>query len=183
LYDGSKSRDRSHYEQFKPYHESFYKYVEPTGATPFSKPARDRALHAIVISLLRLLQPDLADEADASRFTRDKYSERISLIKSFITGRSSDIVRRANAGLVDDSAAIADEIDTILEKWERLAENYDEDHFAYGEQYMFSHPEESYGRLMKVFNTDPHDVNAFDTMTSLRNVDSTVAGNVLIWGE
>lgn len=23
MYDGSKSRDRSHYEQFKPYHESF----------------------------------------------------------------------------------------------------------------------------------------------------------------
>ena len=35
MYDGSKSRDRSHYEQFKPYHESFYKHVEPTGATPF----------------------------------------------------------------------------------------------------------------------------------------------------
>ena len=52
MYDGSKSRDRSHFEQFKPYHESFYKYVEPTGATPFSKPARERALHAVVIALL-----------------------------------------------------------------------------------------------------------------------------------
>lgn len=35
MYDGSKSRDRSHYEQFRAYHESFYKHVEPTGATPF----------------------------------------------------------------------------------------------------------------------------------------------------
>src|SRR5690606_10366833 len=42
LYDGSKSRDRSHYEQFRSYHESFYRYVEPTGATPFSEPARER---------------------------------------------------------------------------------------------------------------------------------------------
>ena len=49
MYDGSKSRDRSHYEQFVGYHESFYKHVEPTGVTPFSKPARDRALHAIII--------------------------------------------------------------------------------------------------------------------------------------
>jgi superfamily II DNA or RNA helicase len=37
LFDGSKSRDRSHYEQFKAYHDSFYKYVEPTGVTPYSK--------------------------------------------------------------------------------------------------------------------------------------------------
>ncbi|NLK73318.1 MAG: helicase, partial [Clostridiales bacterium] len=50
LYDGAKSRDRSHYEQFKAYHESFYKYVEPTVVTPFAKPARDRALHAVIVS-------------------------------------------------------------------------------------------------------------------------------------
>ena len=40
LYDGTKSRDRSHYEQFKSYHESFYKYVDPTGVKPFAKTAR-----------------------------------------------------------------------------------------------------------------------------------------------
>ena len=55
MYDGSKSRDRSHYEQFKAYHECFYRYVEPTGATPFSKPARDTALHAVLISMMRNL--------------------------------------------------------------------------------------------------------------------------------
>ena len=38
------------------------------------------------------------------------------------------------------------------------------------------------GRLMKPFNTSRNDP-AFDTMTSMRNVDSTVAGNVLIWEE
>ena len=42
-YDATKSRDRSHYEQFRAYHDSFYRFVEPTGATPFSKPARERA--------------------------------------------------------------------------------------------------------------------------------------------
>ena len=54
MYDASKSRDRSHYEQFKGYHESFYRHVEPTGVTPFSKPARERALHAVVISGARV---------------------------------------------------------------------------------------------------------------------------------
>lgn len=49
LYNASRPRDRSHYEQFKGYHESFYRYVEPTSVTPFSPPALDRALHAVVI--------------------------------------------------------------------------------------------------------------------------------------
>ncbi|MRN26989.1 hypothetical protein EAI30_20585, partial [Romboutsia ilealis] len=35
-YDATKNRDRSHYERFRSYHESFYRFVEPTGATPFS---------------------------------------------------------------------------------------------------------------------------------------------------
>jgi len=35
---------------------------------------------------------------------------------------------------------------------------------------------------MNPFTTSRNDP-AFDTMTSMRNVDSTVAGNVLIWEE
>lgn len=181
MYDSSKSRDRSHYEQFKPYHESFYKYVEPTGATPFSKPARDRALHAVVIALIRLLEPELRHENGAAKFARDAYKETIDYIRTIIANRSSEILQRMRSGMVDDSENIVEEIDTVLEKWEHLAEDYDEDHFSYGEKHMIALPKNDSGRLMKAFNTDPFDTKAFDTMTSMRNVDATVAGNVLIW--
>ncbi len=182
MYDGSKSRDRSHYEQFKPYHESFYKYVEPTGATPFSKPARDRALHAVVIALLRMLQSDLTAEKNAASFKRSEYAEMITKIKIYIVNRATEISRRLNPNMDDNSAEISLEIDSILEKWEKLAENYDEEHFFYGEKFMFNTPEDGEGRLLKPFNTSRHDP-AFDTMTSMRNVDSSVAGNVLLWEE
>lgn len=182
MYDGSKSRDRSHYEQFKSYHESFYKYVEPTGATPFSKPARDRALHAIVISLLRHLNAKLAPEAGAADFTREEYADEIESIKRYIARRDASVIRRMHSGMQDDSAEISDEIDKITEEWERIAENFDEKHFVYGEKYMVRHPDEGEGRLLKVFNTDRSDT-AFDTMTSMRNVDASVAGNVLVWEE
>lgn len=180
MYDGSKSRDRSHYEQFKAYHESFYKYVEPTGATPFSKPARDRALHAIIIALMRFLEEELANESDAANFTRKKYQSRINQIKQAIVKRNESIIMRLDADMEIDSDQIASEIDSYLEQWEHLAEDYDEEHFSYGERYMVKNPEESYGRLLKSYNTAPYD-KAFDTMTSMRNVDSTVSGNVLIW--
>lgn len=182
MYDGSKSRDRSHYEQFKPYHESFYKHVEPTGATPFSKPARDRALHAVMIAMVRVLEEELSTEKGAAKFNRKDYSARIVKLKEYIIGRASDISKRLNTEMVDDSSEIALEIDFVFEKWEQLAENFDEEHFYYGEKFLIKEPDNGEGRLMKPFNTSRNDP-AFDTMTSMRNVDSTVAGNVLIWEE
>ena len=182
MYDGSKSRDRSHYEQFKPYHESFYKHVEPTGATPFSKPARDRALHAVMIAMMRVLENELSAEKGAAKFSRKNYSARVAELKKYIIGRASEISKRTNPEMSDDSSEIALEIDSVFEKWEQLAENFDEEHFYYGEKFLIKEPEGSEGRLMKPFNTSRNDP-AFDTMTSMRNVDSTVAGNVLIWEE
>ena len=136
LYDGSKSRDRSHYEQFKPYHESFYKHVEPTGATPFSKPARDRALHAVIIAMVRVLEDELSAEKGAAKFNRKDYAARIAELKKYITERASDISKRMNTEMVDDSSEIALEIDSVFEKWEQLAENFDEEHFYYGEKFL-----------------------------------------------
>ena len=181
MYDGSRSRDRSHYEQFKSYHESFYKYVEPTGATPFSKPARDRALHAIVISLLRHLNLELSPETGASKFSQQKYADKIEEIKKYITEREISIIQRMNSGMFSDSTEISCEIDKIVEEWEHIAKSYDEGNFVYGEKYMIRRPNEGEGRLLKVFNTDRSDIAPFDTMTSMRNVDASVAGNVLVW--
>jgi hypothetical protein len=56
LYNAGKPRDRSHYEQFRGFHESFYRHVEPTSVTPFSLPVVDRALHAILVAACRHLQ-------------------------------------------------------------------------------------------------------------------------------
>lgn len=181
MYDGSKSRDRSHYEQFKSYHESFYKYVEPTGVTPFSKPARDRALHAVVITLMRYLNPELSGEEGAAKFSIEKYKDDIESIKTVIVQRSKSISERLGTHMSDDSDEIEEEILKVFEKWETLANDPEKETFTYGKKFMFSHPQKNEGRLLKVFNTDVKDTNNFETMTSMRNVDSAVAGNVLIW--
>lgn len=180
MYDGSKSRDRSHYEQFVGYHESFYKHVEPTGVTPFSKPARDRALHAIIIAILRQLLPELTPENAAGKFTRSKYQKEINSIVEYIVDRNNDIINKVNPGADTEEKEIREEINTFLENWETLEEGYEDDHFFYGEKYMIAHPEEGNARLMKVYNSNKND-HAFDTMTSMRNVDISVGSSVLIW--
>ena len=53
LLNPARPRDRSHYEQFKAYHERLYAQVEPTSVTPFSPPAVERALHAVLACVLR----------------------------------------------------------------------------------------------------------------------------------
>ncbi|MFO7881460.1 MAG: helicase-related protein [Kosmotogaceae bacterium] len=54
LYRPGRPRDKSHYEQFRSYHSRIYCNVEPTSVTPFSAPVRERALHAIIIGMMRL---------------------------------------------------------------------------------------------------------------------------------
>ncbi len=48
-----KPRDRSHYERFSAFHESFYRSVEATSVTPFSPRALDRGLAGTLIALAR----------------------------------------------------------------------------------------------------------------------------------
>lgn len=55
IYAASKPRDRSHFEKFRSYHERLYAQVEPTSVTPFSRPALDRAVHAVIASYVRQL--------------------------------------------------------------------------------------------------------------------------------
>lgn len=57
LYGASKPRDRSHYEKFRTYHDRLYAEVEPTSVTPFSPPALDRALHALLAVYARQAGP------------------------------------------------------------------------------------------------------------------------------
>lgn len=55
IYNTGKPRDRSHYEHFRTYHSTLYKQVEPTSVTPWAIPVRKRALHALLVSMIRTL--------------------------------------------------------------------------------------------------------------------------------
>lgn len=181
MYDGGKSRDRSHYEQFRPYHESFYKYVEPTGATPFSEPARKRALHAVLIAYLRLSDPSLRLDNFASNFRKDKYQKEIDEITDFIVERCKSVNHRVNPYMEDDSKLVHQEIEDIFEKWQSLSDESDGT-FFYGDKFMVKNPDGPGERLLKIFGTYRDDP-AFETMTSMRNVDVMVPGSIVEWNE
>jgi hypothetical protein len=68
VFNWSRPRDVSHYERFRPYHEAMYRHVEATSVTPFAPRARDRALHAVFVSLARILREQWSANDAASRF-------------------------------------------------------------------------------------------------------------------
>lgn len=181
-YDATKSRDRSHYERFRAYHDSFYRFVEPTGATPFSKPARERALHAVIATLLRHKE-SLTEDKDADYFDATAFDETIREIEAYVTDRIKGINARSDSDLRDDIADVENEMQEFFEYWQDLITMAHEDSetpVCFGRRYMVSPPVLGARRLFKQYNSAGKD-DAKETLTSMRNVDVSVKGSVIIW--
>jgi len=179
LYDGAKSRDRSHYEQFKPYHESFYRFVEPTSVTPFSKPARERALHAVLVSLLRH-RYGLTRDTDAQYFPLSQ--EILEEIEEIIINRVESIRNSSDFALASESNEILSEIRTFWKDWKDKVNGLDGENFLYGEKNMMKGPVEGSKRLLKPYGSIGSD-GEHETLTSMRNVDNVAAARIVVWGD
>ena len=74
LYNPSKSRDRSHFEQFHSYHRRLYEGVEPTTATPFAISALQRGLPGALLAWARVQSSaPVQDEAAYADFLEEAY--------------------------------------------------------------------------------------------------------------
>jgi hypothetical protein len=179
-YDAARSRDRSHYEMFKAYHDSFYSFVEPTGVTPFSKPARGRALHAVLVSIARHMW-GLQEDGDAGKFDIEAYGKEIEEAKLYLTKRVKSINNLINISTNDDTEEILAEIDDFFGRWQIKAQNAvgEGKPLFFGNRFIVKPPQNQELRLLKQFNKGRD--GAIDTLTSMRNVDTPVRGKVLIW--
>uniref|UniRef100_UPI001C9CB29A DISARM system helicase DrmA n=1 Tax=Actinomyces ruminicola TaxID=332524 RepID=UPI001C9CB29A len=52
----ARPRDLAHYEQFRHFHETFYRRVEPLSVTPFSVTSLERGLDGVLVASARVLQ-------------------------------------------------------------------------------------------------------------------------------
>ncbi|GAA1840645.1 DISARM system helicase DrmA [Pseudonocardia alni subsp. carboxydivorans] len=103
MYNSARSRDRSHYEDFLPYHQALYRQVEATSATPYAARARDRGLHGVLVAMARLLDRRAAPDSGAGR---------VLDFESALDSISTAIVDRA--GRADPESA--DDTDTQLRR-------------------------------------------------------------------
>ena len=104
-----QARSLSHYESFRPYHESFYRFVEPSSVTPFTYQVRSRALHAALVIAIRHSIPDLRGSSSAGGFDRELPKVRTVL---------SQLKRRCeNAAEPSQRRDIWSHIERLAEQW------------------------------------------------------------------
>lgn len=108
LYNAARSRDRSHYEGFLPYHSTLYRQVEATSATPFSPRARDRALHAVLVALVRHTIPAMRGNAQAA-----DVGAHLTEVNELV----ERIVERAEHIDKAEAPAVKEELELFLNRW------------------------------------------------------------------
>lgn len=167
LLNAARSRDRSHYENFIGYHSSIYRQVESTSVTPFSPRARDRALHAIIITLARHLVPQM-HENKAAALIHQQEDEIWRVVWPVIAGRLKAI--EIDAAELKEAES---EFNRVIEDWKTRA-----DEVARGGQQLvyYQYRQRDRSLLWDAGAGDDGDslsTDAFLTQRSLRDVDTT----------
>ncbi len=160
MYNSTKSRDISHYEQFIRYHSNIYKYIEATSVTPFASMAREKALHSVIISLARHLINDMNSNIGAS-----KINENIDKILEF----KNIILKRCNNIAPDEKTQVENDINNIIDKWKGIANNL---------SYTKNEKKNMNKELLVYTDEVVTSTNGFKTLNSMRNVD--VESNVYV---
>ncbi|MFA6851445.1 MAG: helicase-related protein, partial [Selenomonadaceae bacterium] len=154
VYNPYRPRDLSNYENFTGFHSQMYRYVEGTTATPFAARARDRDLHALVVSLLRLQYEEFANNNGASQITSSA-QEEIDNVKDIILKRVSVIAPDA----YEDTKT---EIENFISDWKSIASS---------SRLYYSLPSNKNGQKLLVSFEDSANLKEKPTLRSMRDVE------------
>ena len=118
-----KPRDRSHYERFRHYHETFYRSVEVASVTPFSARALDRGLAGALVGLSRHALPEL---------TPPQGVEKISDVRAQLEHLLLDVfLNRVRQQPIEDEEerterlhSVQSRIEDLLDSWRKIFEDY-----------------------------------------------------------
>lgn len=154
-----KPRDRSHFEHFRHFHETFYRSVEAQSVTPFAVGALDRGLAAVLVAMARHLDPELWGEPDV---------QKIDELEQFLPELRARIEERLDRCGADDDLAreLEARIDRLVEAWKKIAGR--EEALAYAE-----FPKQGIERLLREVLeplSDP-DQRLFRAPRSMREVE------------
>jgi len=159
LYSPAKPRDRSHYENFKSYHETLYRLVEPTSVTPGSEQALAKACHAALALVIRHGLDGMAGNGDASKLSLSNRSAQ-----DVVDGFRQRMLSTYPPSDVFERERIEDAIDKFLNNWQSWTNS--------NLQYA-SMTRNDFSLLTRHDNPPSNNVGV-PTMTSMRGVDVEV---------
>ena len=159
-YYREQARSLSHYESFRPYHEAFYRFVEPTSVTPYTYQARLRALPAALVIVMRHGGVGLLNNSAAANFD----PKDLQVAKAV-----EQLKRRCVLSAPDQVDEVSGHIDALIADWQteiercRLARR----------QLEYQVPEKDNGHDRLLYNHDDRIRGLWPTLQSLRNVENT----------
>ncbi len=173
----AKPRDRSHYERFVAYHESFYRFVEATSLTPFSGRALERGLVGTLFAMTRLSRAELtpaggAMHIEAHRAVADAAIEALVERAERHLAMSSEEAARLAAFLRQRGPRLVD-------LWTKLVHEARHEHAA-KRQYSRYDKDKSAGRALLTTALDDQVADRSDAErelvapTSMRDVEPSV---------
>ncbi|MFF5635065.1 helicase-related protein [Streptomyces sp. NPDC012825] len=160
MLNATRSRDRSHYENFLHFHSALYREVESTSVTPFSARALDRGLHAVIVALTRLMIPEARPNEAAGRV--DSYESRLrEEIKDILLARVKKVDR-------EETEVVSRAFDEFVNWWCEEADIHGG---------LLFEPKKGDRRpsLLKPYNDESENAEAWPTLWSLRDVDAESA--------
>lgn len=160
MLNSARSRDRSHYESFQHFHSALYREVESTSVTPFSARALERGLHAVVVALTRILIPAARPNEGAGG---------VASYEDVLRGRIKDVfLDRVRAVAPEETEAVSAAFDEFVDWWCDEADNHSG---------LLFEPRRSSRApsLLKAYDDESEDTEAWSTLWSLRDVDAESA--------
>jgi hypothetical protein len=165
-YHRDQARSLSHYESFRPYHDAFYRFVEPTSVTPYTYQARDRALHAALVIVMRHAGLGLLGNGTASDFDpRDpRVADAVERLK-----------RRCALAAPDRADEVGRHLESLMSQWRTEAERCR----IARRKLDYQVPDRDNGRDRLLCNHDDKIRGLWPTLQSMRNVENTALLKVL----
>jgi hypothetical protein len=171
-----KPRDRSHFEHFAAFHQSFYRGVEATSVTPFSPRAVDRGLVGVMVALARLGESRMT--APDAAVDIEKLRENLGFLGDVLAARveAHREQQKDDTPMDEVKAALRARIVSLLDSWVCVAKN---DPAKAGLVYQKYEDGESKRPLLhmpldpELQNLDGHE-RKFTANRSMRDVEQTV---------
>ena len=118
-----KPRDRSHYERFRHYHETFYRSVEVGSVTPFSARALDRGFAGALVGLARHVVPELTPPQGVERMADIRAAIERRLLDFFLERvRQQPFADETERG--ERLRSVQNRVVDLLDSWCKVIDDY-----------------------------------------------------------
>jgi len=159
-YYKTQARSLSHYENFRSYHDSFYRFVEPSSLTPFTFQARSRALHAALVIAIRhsgvgLLHNDTAGNFDKDNDLIKKVIKEMKIRCKLAIGNKKEMIKKTD-----------EHINLLVSEWDNEVQYCQKNKT----KLVYNSNDRNFNNIICNFETEN---GLWQTLQSMRNVESS----------